>query len=75
MRLLGHVNPTMREVVEMLYEFEEPLLLDASRYAATFGDEVTPLREGIRATLAWYRGERPLGEVAAPRGSQGADGP
>lgn len=51
-RVLGLFNPAMRE---MLYEFEEPFLVDHSAFAETFGNHATPLREAIRETVRWYR--------------------
>jgi nucleoside-diphosphate-sugar epimerase len=55
-RALGLFNPAMKEMVEMLYEFEEPFLLDHSGFAEAFGGHATPLREAIRETVRWYRG-------------------
>lgn len=52
---LGLFDRRMRELKEMLYTFEQPLVVDHSRYAQTFGDDATPLREGIRRTVEWYR--------------------
>lgn len=54
--LLGLFNPMLREVKEMLYQFEAPFVVDHSDYLRTFGDfSPTPQREAIQATLAWYR--------------------
>jgi nucleoside-diphosphate-sugar epimerase len=61
MRALGLFNPTLRESIEMRYEFEEPFVLDASDCTRTFGDHATPLREAIQSTVRWYREERPAG--------------
>ena len=55
MRLVGLFNPAAGEVVEMMYEFEEPFVVDHSRYTAVFGSHVTPHEEAIRETVAWYR--------------------
>ena len=45
----------MREMIEMLYEFEEPFVVDHSRFARAFGDHATPLREAVRQTVRWYK--------------------
>ena len=45
----------MRGLVENLYVFYEPYVVDHSAYAAAFSDEATPLREAIRQTVAWAR--------------------
>jgi nucleoside-diphosphate-sugar epimerase len=55
LRLVGLFNAQVREVVEMLYQFEGPHVLDHSKYERTFGDGSTPLREAIRDTVQWYR--------------------
>lgn len=54
-RMLGLVNPTLREVAEMLYEFNEPFVVDSSKFVQAFGDIATPHSEAIRQTLEWYR--------------------
>ena len=55
-RALGLVNPMMRELAEMSYEFEQPFVLDTSRYESTFATSATPLATAVRDTVAWYRG-------------------
>src|SRR5829696_8756284 len=59
---LGLFNPALRETIEMLYEFEEPFVVDASRFEREFGERATPLREAIARTVRWYRDERSSGE-------------
>ncbi len=55
LRALGLFNPTIRALAEMAYEFDEPFVLDTSKYEATFGTAGTPLAAAIAATVAWYR--------------------
>lgn len=55
LQLLGLFNANVREVVEMLYQFEEPFVVDTSKYAHAFGNQATPLPEAIQATVAWWR--------------------
>ena len=43
MRALGVVNPLMRELAEMAYEFEEPFVLDTTKFQSTFETTGTPL--------------------------------
>ena len=57
-QVLGLFDPAMREMVEMLYEFEKPFVLDHSAFAQAFGEDATPLREAIRRTVRWCRGAR-----------------
>jgi nucleoside-diphosphate-sugar epimerase len=52
---LGLFSPNIRELVEMIYEFEEPFILDHSKFERTFGNRATPLAEAIRTTVAWFR--------------------
>lgn len=54
-RAVGLVSPLMRELDEMTYEFEEPFILDTSKYQAVFGPAGTPLSTAITDTIRWYR--------------------
>jgi nucleoside-diphosphate-sugar epimerase len=54
-RALGLVNPMVRELAEMAYEFDQPFVLDTSKYESAFGAAGTPLASAIAATVAWYR--------------------
>lgn len=54
-RTLGLFNPTLRELVEMSYEFDRPFVLDTSKYQSTFGATYTPLATAVATTVAWYR--------------------
>jgi len=51
----GLFVPGAREMVEMLYEFEKDFVVDGSLFTKTFGLQATPYREGIKATVAWYK--------------------
>ncbi len=55
LRGLGLLNPVLRSMVEMTYQFDQPFVLDTSRYEATFGETGTPLHQAIATTVAWYR--------------------
>ena len=55
LRALGLVNPMMRELAEMAYQFDEPFVLDTSKYESAFGAAGTPLADTVSATVAWYR--------------------
>jgi hypothetical protein len=39
----------------MSYQFDEPLVLDTSKYQSVFGTAGTSLADAIAATVAWYR--------------------
>ncbi len=53
--LLGLFNPTMKEFRELMYEFEEPYIVDHSQFEAAFGANPTPMDQAIAETVAWYR--------------------
>lgn len=55
MNILGLFIPPLAELKEMLYQVENPFILDHRKFTAAFGDIATPLDESIRKTLAWYR--------------------
>ncbi len=57
MRGLGVFNPTMRELVEMTYEFDEPFVLDTTKFESTFGAGGSPLAEAVAETVDWYRAQ------------------
>jgi nucleoside-diphosphate-sugar epimerase len=56
LRALGLVNPVMRELVEMQYEYQSPFIVDSSKIADRFGLRATPLVQAVVDTLASYRG-------------------
>lgn len=57
LRAVGLFSPFVREVVETVYQFEEPFFADASRFERTFGPfEPTPHEEAVARTAAWFRG-------------------
>jgi len=55
MRLAGLFVPGAREMVEMMYEFEKPFIVDSSKFERAFGMQPTPLRTAVKKTVAWYR--------------------
>lgn len=55
MRLGGLFIPAAREVVEMMYEFEKPFVVDSSKFEQAFGMKATPIQDAIKTTVAWYR--------------------
>ena len=54
MRIGGLFIPEAKESVEMMYEFDQPFVVDSSKFEKTFGMKATPMREAIRETVAWY---------------------
>ncbi|SNS14798.1 Nucleoside-diphosphate-sugar epimerase [Geodermatophilus pulveris] len=67
-RLLGHVLPLAREGAEMVYQFEQPFVVDGAPAARAFAITPTPYEQGVRQTLAALRGS---GREAPTVGSDG----
>jgi nucleoside-diphosphate-sugar epimerase len=53
-RALGLFAPDLREVAEMLYQFEKPFVMDSGASQAALGLRPTPLKEAAAATVAWW---------------------
>jgi nucleoside-diphosphate-sugar epimerase len=56
LRLVGLFNPDAREVVEMVYEFEQPFLIDDRKFRHHFGWGATDLETVIGETVGWFQG-------------------
>ena len=48
-------NPTLRELLEMQYQFEEPFIVDSSKITNTLGVHATQSNRPSAETLATYR--------------------
>jgi len=57
LRALGLVNPMMRELNEMAYQFEEPFILSTAKFQSTFTTPATSLSDAIEHTVAWYKAQ------------------
>jgi len=55
LQMAGLFIPEVKEVIEIWYEFNEPYVVDHSPFAKAFGASVTPHREAIQETLAWFQ--------------------
>lgn len=56
LRLAAMFNAEIQEFMELLYEFEQPLVLDGKKFTQAFPDfRFTPHMEAIRQTIAWFR--------------------
>ena len=65
LRIGGLFIPPAREMIEMMYEFDKPFVVDSSKFERTFGMKATPTREAIRATVAWYKAHPHVEEKTA----------
>lgn len=53
MRLAGLFSRRMREIAGVVYQFEQPFVIDGARFVETFGEaECTSIDRGIELTLA-----------------------
>lgn len=60
-RAAGVFSAVAREGAEMLYQFEQPHVIDSTKYRNAFGPgRVTSYEAGIRTTLDWYRTREPV---------------
>lgn len=53
--LLSLFVPILRELKEMSYQFTKPFVVSDTRFRELFGGEPTPLEEGLKRTVDWYR--------------------
>lgn len=55
-QLAGLVAPRIMDLVEVLYQFEQPFVMDGSKFATEYPEfEYTPHATGIEDTVNWYR--------------------
>ena len=52
LRALGLANPTLRELAEMQYQFDEPFIVDSSKIATKLGVHATPIGQALAHTSA-----------------------
>jgi len=55
MRIGGLFIPKAKESVEMMYEFEQPFIVDSSKFEKTFGMQATNMKDALKTTVAWYK--------------------
>jgi nucleoside-diphosphate-sugar epimerase len=52
---VGLFSPMMREIPEMMYQWEVPYVIDDTQFRTVFGQAATPMAEAVAATVAWAR--------------------
>ena len=55
--LIGLFNKSAIEVVEMLYEYNEPFIMNSDLMESTFGLKATPMEQRIKETLEWAKNQ------------------
>lgn len=66
LRTLGVVVPLAREAADLVYQFQQPFVVDGAPTTATFGVIPTPLASGVAACLAAAAPIRSAEAVAPP---------
>jgi nucleoside-diphosphate-sugar epimerase len=70
--VMGLFVPTVREVHETMYQFNQPFVMDSSAMTETFGLTPTSLEASLDATIAWFKGRQTNGETTARSDSRAA---
>ena len=60
LRIAALTNRTVRELLEMQYQFEEPFVVDSSKINTQLGVRATPVGQALADTLASYRAKGPV---------------
>ena len=55
--LLGLFNPILKETKEMMYEWEQPYIVDHNKFENMFGSETTPHEVAVKETVEWHEEE------------------
>jgi nucleoside-diphosphate-sugar epimerase len=71
LRVMGLFNKSIGEVIEMLYEFEQPFVVDSTKAEQRLGLSPTPLEEALATTIGWFRATASAREVTARRFARG----
>jgi nucleoside-diphosphate-sugar epimerase len=58
LRVAALFNRTLRELLEMQYQFAEPFIVDSTKITSGLGLLTTPLDQALAATLASYQPEQ-----------------
>lgn len=66
MKLVGLFNADAKASVEMLYQFEQPFVVDSRVSDRVLGLQPTEMPQGLKATLDWYRQPLARAHLAAP---------
>jgi nucleoside-diphosphate-sugar epimerase len=65
LRLGALTNRTLRELLEMRYQFDEPFIVDSSKIATNLGVHATPIDQALADTLATYQTRDRRGTASA----------
>jgi hypothetical protein len=52
LKLLGLFMPIMREMPEMMYQYDRDYVFDSGKFTSRFGVRATPYAQGVKATVS-----------------------
>lgn len=55
LRLIGLINADAKASLEMMYQFEQPFIVDSRVSEQVLGVTPTPIAQGLQLTIDWYR--------------------
>jgi hypothetical protein len=55
LRAAALTNPTLHELLEMQYQFDEPFIVDSSKITVRLNVLATPIEQALELTLATYQ--------------------
>jgi len=55
LRVMGLFNGNMRELIELMYEFTQPFVIDSSKFEERFGWGATPVDQAVTETVAYFQ--------------------
>jgi nucleoside-diphosphate-sugar epimerase len=58
LKLVGVFNPDVRELGEMLYQYDSPYVFDSTKFTKAFGFEPTAYADGVKETALAYKTTR-----------------
>ncbi len=54
-KILATFNPVIKELLEVMPTYNNPYIVDHSKFQNVFGSEATPHKEAIKETVSWYK--------------------
>jgi nucleoside-diphosphate-sugar epimerase len=57
LRPLGLFIPVMKEMPEMMYQYDRDYFFDSSKFTRKFGIAATPYEDGVKATCTAYKSD------------------
>jgi len=54
-QLAALLKQPLKGVKDLMYQYEEPLVINSSKFASTFGERITPLNTAVFETLEWFQ--------------------